>query len=90
MITTKCNRKCDYCITKNVNANEIFDIDRLTNIYSILSEFDTSIMITGGEPTLSNNFYIIAEIANKYFNNIFLTTQNKDIINNLKTFKVIF
>lgn len=79
IITLDCPRSCSYCINRNLSVKEYSGrfYKSLTNrIYYILSQCHDSIMITGGEPTLSDKFSISIILAKRYFKKVFLTTQN--------------
>lgn len=81
ILTTKCPRKCPYCISRNINiAEETNYLEMLVetmNIYSSLSKEHDSITLTGGEPSCANFFPTFIYFAKLYFKNVFLTTQNK-------------
>lgn len=69
-LTQNCNGNCYFC---GYDIPKQYNKENLENLYSILSTFIkykkiSGICITGGEPTLSSNFYLIVEFLNK--NNI--------------------
>ncbi len=88
IITTKCNRKYTYCITRNVEVKQNLDFNSVMNIYYKMGQEDSSLMLTGGEPTLADNFLSCIYLANWYFDNVYLTTQNPEILSN--DFKGLF
>jgi hypothetical protein len=80
ILTTKCPRKCTYCISKNINIEErkpsFANSRALLGIYNSLSAKHDSIMLTGGEPSCSDNFQIAVKHAKSMFKKVFLTTQD--------------
>ena len=81
VLTTKCNRKCEYCITRNLDQKQIFNIHKIDSLYSMYSKVHDSIMLTGGEPTLAKNFWLHVCLANALFKEVFITSQNPKVIN---------
>jgi organic radical activating enzyme len=79
IITKECNRKCPYCISRNIHQEETDDLREVNKIFSELSKQYDSIMLTGGEPTLSNLFHAKLMIAFLKFKHIYITTQNPKI-----------
>lgn len=78
LITSECNRKCEYCITKNIHQKECEDCEK---IIDVLMQFrNEHIMITGGEPTLSENFGFITMSAKMINKHIYLTSQNPEVL----------
>jgi len=82
IVTSKCDRHCPYCISRNVHHKRSKDLEKLRVIYKTIVNFtmDRGLMITGGEPTLVNNLQTIIDIAKDHFFNIYLTTQNPNVI----------
>ena len=81
MLTTRCNKKCQYCITKNVKVTDEPDLTRIFFMLRTLhKKGHKDIMLTGGEPTLHDNFEGIATYANAVGMNVFVTSQNPDIL----------
>lgn len=77
LITSKCNRACDYCITRNVKEKQSTDLFALKQIYlSAYRAGHKSIMLTGGEPTLAPNFHATLFLAFTIFDEVYLTTNN--------------
>jgi len=64
----KCNRSCPWCDTvQKMNAHPGQDYD-LSEIQQLISDFKTGLMITGGEPTFSDNYeQTIFLLTNLYF-----------------------
>lgn len=84
ILTTKCPLSCSYCITKNINIEEkkikwLSFPNELNNIYTLLSKNHDSIMFTGGEPTMANDWVKYLNIAKHYFRKVFITTINYDL-----------
>ncbi len=82
MLTVKCTRSCDYCITKNVKAKT--DNNILKVIYSLIKlrlKGHKEIMFTGGEPTIAKHFVLKSLIAKVIFKGLYITTQNKGWLN---------
>ena len=80
MLTTNCPRSCEYCITRNINADECTNLDSIEFTYDQLCTQHKEINLTGGEPTKAKCFMEIVELASTYFN-IHLTTQNAGMLN---------
>ena len=58
MLTTKCTRKCPYCITRNIKTKEVECSLQLSKLFAKLKikyPNEKEIMLTGGEPTLARN-----------------------------------
>ncbi|MBI1936700.1 MAG: radical SAM protein [Ignavibacteriales bacterium] len=84
ILTAECNRSCSYCITKNVKIDEINSEileQKLPDLYWRLSMRCDSIMLTGGEPSLSKYFARYVYYAGQYFKHVFITTQNEWLLN---------
>lgn len=81
MLTNKCNRRCNYCITGNVDMKEEMDLRKCFKDLSFFAKTETSIMITGGEPTLSPAFKEKVFMARLLFGDVFLTTANPGVLN---------
>jgi len=81
MLTTKCNRKCNYCITKNIVVEEETNLDNVKEVlWKVRLEGYKDIMITGGEPSLSELFYSKLQLIGTIFNNVYITTQNEMLL----------
>jgi len=81
IITTKCDRECPYCITKNVPAGCTTDFKLLKETYKRLTkQGHKQIMLTGGEPTLAEDFQTLAFCAKMWFDKIHITTQNESML----------
>ena len=92
MLTTICNRDCPYCITKNVVSKEEMDMKKVRQVLSSLRNKHSSIMITGGEPTMANLFKEKVLCAKKIFDEVYLTSQNIYVLKNtplMDNFKAI-
>lgn len=82
MLTTECPRRCSYCITRNINVEQNKSIFAMSFLYEKLQQLGHhSIMLTGGEPTCDPDFYMKAHIAKKIFEQVHVTTQNREMIN---------
>lgn len=78
MLTSKCNRNCEYCITKNIQKEECLD---LVKIKKTLNQFKgQDIMLTGGEPTLAKQFLPRLELIKEIAGKVYITTQNKNML----------
>ena len=75
-ITSACMNKCEYCIMRNVQRSEERDLAKVQYALTTTRLFDDTIMLTGGEPTISLQFERKAEIAASIFNEVYLTTAN--------------
>ena len=80
-ITDVCNFKCGYCLPngyfKQENKPGFLTLDEISNLVSALSELGVSkIRLTGGEPTVRNDFFdILKNIKSKgKINNLVMTT----------------
>ncbi len=85
IITTKCNKNCSYCITKNVKNKDFNfdnDCDKVMPLYHKLSKEHKQIVITGGEPTEHNNWYAFLTYASMAFKEVCITTQNESVLSN--------
>lgn len=81
MLTTKCDRNCEYCITKNVNVKDNENIlEAFTLLLKMRNEGHVEIMLTGGEPTMSNKFLQVISFCKIVGFNVYVTSQNKDIL----------
>lgn len=81
MLTNKCNRKCEYCITRNIHCEEELDLEKVQKIlWKLRIEGQEDIMITGGEPSLSKQFETKLLIAGLIFFRVYITTQNKKLL----------
>ncbi|SHF24963.1 cyclic pyranopterin phosphate synthase [Marinitoga hydrogenitolerans DSM 16785] len=77
-LTDKCNFRCNYCMSEDVEflpENEILNLKEIENLIKILKELGfKKIRLTGGEPTLRSDIIDIAKIIKKYFGSFSLTT----------------
>jgi len=80
ILTTVCNRKCPYCITRNIRTKQVIDFHLLAKNYNLLSKKEDFIMLTGGEPTMAEWFWEYVDYAKDFFLQIFLTTQNEKVL----------
>lgn len=93
-ITNNCNLNCHYCFERNMNFFETINNEKylnhsqLSNLLSIVNTPEIKgVVITGGEPTISEFFYPIVELfKNK---KIYILTNGirrieKSILNNLE------
>jgi organic radical activating enzyme len=82
VLTLKCNRKCEYCIMKNVPKSFGMEcgLDDIERFYAKVSKTEKEIMLTGGEPTLSSSFGDVIYLADRYFSKVFVTTQNSKML----------
>jgi len=81
ILTAKCNRKCGYCISRNVHQVEQHGIDNVVKVYmAFLKAGHKEIMLTGGEPSMANFFPMYISLARQIFDRVFITTQNTEII----------
>jgi len=82
ILTQVCPRQCSYCIVKNMPLHlPNYDIVNVAYRLKELSETHREIMITGGEPTMRHDYDLIVRIAKKYFDYVYITTQNPSIFN---------
>lgn len=82
IITTDCPRSCTYCISKKINMKQA-DYKKLLELpalYDKLSQQHNSIMITGGEPTKAHFFDYYFYLANAFFKEVFITTQEENLL----------
>jgi hypothetical protein len=83
ILTTECPRSCSYCIAHKIKIPqaELRAIEKmLPEIYFQLSLSHKSIMITGGEPTQSQFFDLYISYARRYFEKVFITTQDEYLL----------
>lgn len=83
ILTTECPRSCSYCIAHKINIPQadLHTIEKmLPEIYFQLSLSHKSIMITGGEPTQSQFFDLYISYARRYFEKVFITTQDEYLL----------
>ena len=88
MLTTRCPRRCKYCITRNIKADDCNHLGAITEVYKeMISQGHTKIMLTGGEPTSANDYAFKVDLAYKWFDEVHMTTQNRLMINS--TYRVM-
>jgi hypothetical protein len=94
--TSKCNRSCGYCISRNVKLIESHNIRGIVARYiEFNKKGHREIMLTGGEPSMSKFFQTYIMLARQIFDRVFITTQNPEIIQrndgwiNAKTFDAV-
>jgi organic radical activating enzyme len=84
IITTECSRRCSYCINRNVKIEDCRNMKhydhKLQSLYSHLSKTHDSIMLTGGEPTLSPIMWTALNIAKSRFKEVHLYSQNPEVL----------
>lgn len=83
ILTTECPRSCNYCIAHKINIpqTDLTTLEKmLPEIYFQLSLSHKSIMITGGEPTQSQFFDVYISYARRYFEKVFITTQDEYLL----------
>lgn len=78
ILTTRCYRGCPYCITRDLDVRQRLDWDRLNLVYEM--QRDSEIMLTGGEPTLAEEWKTIAVVASFYFERVCITTANEALL----------
>jgi len=78
LLTKGCNLKCFYCIRDySVKNNNRVSLERLDHIFQeILNNFPPTIqlILSGGEPTILENFHEILVLASQYFENILINS----------------
>lgn len=96
ILTAKCNRKCGYCISRNVHQEEQHGIRGVVDRYmEYRKKGHAEIMLTGGEPSMAKWFPTYVSLARQIFDRVFITTQNPELIQtdnkviNAKTFDAI-
>jgi len=73
MLTSHCNEKCKFCF--RVDSKSDFDIEKLPKVISYLkSKNIKKITLTGGEPTLHRNLFLIANILKESGFTLSITT----------------
>jgi MoaA/NifB/PqqE/SkfB family radical SAM enzyme len=81
LLTSECNRSCEYCISRNVTHQEWFRPKMLLKIYDdFYKQGHREIMLTGGEPTMARFFLAYVNMARTVFPKVFITTQNEWVI----------
>lgn len=72
-ITSACNMNCSFCFGTKVNQQ--FDYEKLLSFFRFLKKMGLKyVVITGGEPTLSNDFPTVLLMLKKLGYNIALST----------------
>ena len=72
-----CNLNCIFCASDDTNLSKIKELSNIDQIKVFIKEQSTktdTIVISGGEPTLSQNLFEISHFASKYFKNLQLMT----------------
>ena len=88
MLTTRCPRRCKYCITRNIKADDCNHLGAITEVYKeMVAQGHTQIMFTGGEPTSTTDFAFKLDLAYKHFDEVHMTTQNRLMIDS--TYRVM-
>ena len=81
ILTAKCNRNCGYCISRNIHQEEQHGVRGVVDRYmEFYKKGHREIMLTGGEPSMSNFFPLYISLAKQIFDRVFITTQNPEII----------
>lgn len=79
VISNKCNKKCDYCIARNIKEPQNSDLFALKKVYQDMYwQGHKAVMLTGGEPTIAPNFNAILFLAFQVFDEVYLTTNDAD------------
>lgn len=91
IITSRCNLHCSFCIRKNLSKyDDIMIEDAMSVIDKLSHDFPLSnLIITGGEPTLHNNFFEIVEYACNRFSKVIINSNgmfSKDTSDGLKKY----
>lgn len=77
VISSICNRKCDYCIARNIKEKQSYDLMALKKVYhDMYWQGHKAVMLTGGEPTIAPNFNAIVFLAFQVFDEVYLTTND--------------
>jgi len=76
-ITKECNKNCEYCYSNSNNQNETMDDNILDIIVNFARKNYKHIFLTGGEPTLDDRVFSLAE---KYPDIIFFMFTNGSTI----------
>ena len=84
-ITSACMNQCKYCIMRNVQRQEERDLGKVYWALSDATDHDSTIMLTGGEPTISLQFEEKARIAADLFEEVYLTTANWRYVASIQT-----
>jgi len=79
LLTAKCNRACEYCISRNVKHKQVADIQKVAEVYRSFAP-RTQLMLTGGEPSMAEWFTSIVISAHSHFNELYITTQNPELV----------
>lgn len=73
LITNKCNLTCTMCI-RGENQNKEMRFEEFKEIFDKENTSDIEIVITGGEPTLHQNFIKFVEYSSKKFKKVLIAT----------------
>lgn len=77
ILSLGCNLHCSHCIRGfGTNPKKSIDLRRANSILESIAAVDSKaqIILTGGEPTLHKDFFLIAKTANKNFSNVTICT----------------
>jgi len=78
LLTKGCNLKCFYCIRDySVKNNNKISLEKFDHIFKeILKNFPSTIqlILSGGEPTILENFHEVLSLASQYFENILINS----------------
>lgn len=80
MLTSNCNRNCEYCIVRNIKEKETTDEFKVMKTLRALRRKHSRIMLTGGEPSMAIQFYEKLSLARYIFPEVYITTQNPKVL----------
>jgi len=81
MLTTRCSRRCKYCITRNIKSDDCNHLGAIRHLYDrLVDEGHREIMLTGGEPSSATDFAFKVDLAYRCFDKVHMTTQNRLMI----------
>ena len=81
MVTSECPRECAYCIVRNIALDQNMNMGALAHLYKAFAvRGHDKIMLTGGEPTIAEEFLYIYRLARLYFKEVHITTQNVRVL----------